>query len=136
MAIIGIDVGTVRVGCAIADPQVRIPFPVATWPRAAYEAERNILKLIEERAATLLVVGLPLDESGQRTDTCEMVEAFVRRIAKRNPIKIVYVDEAFSSIEAEEKMNMGAKRGAALDAQSACIILQRYFDLNPLEQKD
>lgn len=136
MAIIGIDVGTVRVGCAIADPQVRIPFPVATWPRAAYEAERNILKLIEERAATLLVVGLPLDESGQRTDTCEMVEAFVRRIAKRNPIKIVYVDEAFSSIEAEEKMNMGAKRGAALDAQSACIILQRYFDLNPLKQKD
>lgn len=136
MAIIGIDVGTVRVGCAIADPEVRIPFPVATWPRAAYEAERNILKLIEERAATLLVVGLPLDESGQRTDTCEMVEAFVRRIAKRNPIKIVYVDEAFSSIEAEEKMNMGAKRGAALDAQSACIILQRYFDLNPLKQKD
>ncbi len=133
MAIIGIDVGTVRVGCAIADPQVRIPFPVATWLRAAYEAEKNILRLIEERAATLLVVGLPLDESGQRTDTCEMVEAFVRRIAKRNPIKIVYVDEAFSSIEAEEKMNMGAKRGAALDAQSACIILQRYFDLNPLK---
>jgi len=133
MAIIGIDVGTVRVGCAIADPQVRIPFPVATWLRAAYEAEKNILRLIEERAATLLVVGLPLDQSGQRTDTCEMVEAFVRRIAKRSPIKIVYVDEAFSSIEAEEKMSMGAKRGETLDAQSACVILQRHFDLNPLK---
>jgi putative Holliday junction resolvase len=136
MAIIGIDVGTVRVGCAIADPTVRIPFPVAIWPRAAYEAEKNILQLIQERSATLLVVGLPLDESGQRTDTCEMVEAFVRRIAKRNPIPIVYVDEAFSSCEAAENIKMGAKRTESLDAHAACIILQRYFELNPLRQKD
>ena len=47
MAVIGIDVGTIRVGVAIADPAVRIPFPVATWPRAAYEAEKSILRLID-----------------------------------------------------------------------------------------
>jgi putative Holliday junction resolvase len=133
MAIIGIDVGTVRVGCAVADPTVRIPFPVATWQRAAYEAEKNILQLIQERSATLLVVGLPLDASGQRTETCEMVEAFVCRIAKRSPIPIVYVDEAFSSLEAEENIRMGARRAETLDAHSACIILQRYFELNPLK---
>jgi putative Holliday junction resolvase len=135
MSIIGIDVGTVRVGCAIADPTARIPFPVATWLRAAYEAEKNILGLIEERAASLLVVGLPLDDSGQRTDTCEMVEAFVRRIAKRSTIAIVYVDEAFSSLEAAEKLRQGARKAESLDAYAACLILTRYFDLNPLETK-
>ena len=131
MTIIGVDVGTVRVGVAIADPTVRIPFPVAIWPRAQYEAEKNILKLIEERKGTLLVVGLPLDDDGNRTDICENIEAFVRRLAKRTPIKIVYIDEAFSSVEASEKLSQAASTAYRVDAAAACLILQRYFDLNP-----
>ena len=118
-------------GVATADPTVRIPFPVAIWPRAQYEAERNILKLIEERKGTLLVVGLPLDEDGNRTDICENIEAFVRRIAKRTPITIVYIDEAFSSVEASEKLSLASSKAHRVDAAAACLILQRYFDLNP-----
>ena len=136
MAIIGIDVGTIRVGCAIADPVARIPFPVATWLRAAYEAEKKILQLIKERAATLLVVGLPLDDSGQTTDIWEMVEAFVRRISKRSTIPIVYVDEAFSSLEAAEKLRQGARKAESLDAYAACLILTRYFDINPVKPQN
>lgn len=128
---IGVDVGTVRVGVATADSTVKIPFPVAIWPRAQYEAERNLLKLIEERSATLLVVGLPLDPNGNRTKICETVDAFVRRIAKRTPIKIVYVDEAFSSVEASEKLSQANKHAQGLDAAAACLILDRYFTLNP-----
>ena len=130
MTIIGVDVGTVRVGVATADPTVRIPFPVAIWPRAQYEAEKNILKLIEERKANLIVVGLPLDEDGNRTDICENIEAFVRRLAKRTPVKIVYIDEAFSSVEASEKLSQAASSAQRVDAAAACLILQRYFDLN------
>ena len=62
MTIIGVDVGTIRVGVATADPTVRISFPVGVWPRAQYQAEKNLLKLIEERNASLLVVGMPLDQ--------------------------------------------------------------------------
>jgi putative Holliday junction resolvase len=131
MTIIGVDVGTVRVGVATADSTVRIPFPVAIWPRAQYEAEKNILKLIEERKGSLLVVGLPLDEAGNRTKICENIEAFVRRLAKRTPIKIVYIDEAFSSVEASEKLSQAASTAHRVDAAAACLILQRYFDLNP-----
>jgi putative Holliday junction resolvase len=131
MTIIGVDVGTVRVGVATADPTVRIPFPVAIWPRAQYEAEKNILKLIEERKGSLLVVGLPLDEDGNRTDICENIEAFVRRLAKRTPIKIVYIDEEFSSVEASEKLSQAASTAHRVDAAAACLILQRYFDLTP-----
>ena len=131
MTIIGVDVGTVRVGVATADPTVRIPFPVGIWPRAQYEAEKNLLKLIDERKGTLLVVGLPLDEDGNRTKICENIEAFVRRLAKRTPIKIVYIDEAFSSVEASEKLSQAASTARRVDAAAACLILQRYFDLTP-----
>ena len=123
--------GTVRVGVATADPSVKIPFPTGIWPRAQYEAEKNLLKLIEERKASLVVVGLPLDKDGSRTNICETVEAFVRRLAKRTSIKIVYIDEAFSSVEASEKLSQTASSAQHVDAFAACLILERYFELNP-----
>lgn len=131
MSVVGIDVGTVRVGCAIADPQVRIPFPVGVWPRAQYQAEKSLLNLIQERGVTTIVVGLPLDRHGQRTEICQKIEDFVRRLAKRTPVKIVYVDEAFSSLEASEKLSQAASTSQGVDAFAACLILDRYFELNP-----
>lgn len=131
MTVIGLDVGTVRVGVATADPQVKIPFPAGIWLRAQYEAEKNLLKLIEERSASLLVVGMPLDQLGNRTAICESIEGFVRRIAKRTPIKIEYVDEAFSSVEASEKLSLTTRSEQHVDAHAACLILERYFELNP-----
>jgi putative Holliday junction resolvase len=131
MTIIGVDVGTVRVGIATADPEVRIPFPLAVWPRANYQAEKGILSLIEERKASVLVVGMPLDAQGGATAMCESIQGFVRRIAKRTSIKIEYVDEAFSSVEASEKMSRASGPGHHVDAQAACLILERYFELTP-----
>ena len=85
MVVIALDIGTIRVGCAVADDSVRIPFPVAVWPRAKYKAEQEILKLINERKAALLVAGLPLGPDGDRTAICDSIESFVRRLAKRSP---------------------------------------------------
>ena len=86
--------------------------------------------------AVAVSVGLPLDDSGQTTDICEMVEAFVRRISKRSTIPIVYVDEAFSSLEAAEKLRQGARKAESLDAYAACLILTRYFDINPVKPQN
>jgi len=128
MTIIALDVGTVRVGCAVADASVQIPFPVAVWPRAKGHAERELLHLLEERKPQLLVVGLPLDEHGHRTPICETIEGFIRRIAKRATIKIVYVDEAFSSVEATQRAIQGSSSSKEVDAFAACLILERYFE--------
>jgi putative Holliday junction resolvase len=126
--IVAIDVGTVRVGCAVADSTVGIPFPVAVWERAQNRAEREILALIADRKAELLVVGLPLGPHGERTSTCETIEAFVKRLAKRSSITIVYVDEAFSSDEASQRLSAAAASPQAIDAHAACLILERYFE--------
>jgi putative Holliday junction resolvase len=128
MTIIAVDVGTIRVGCAAADESVRIPFPVAVWPRAQARAERELLKILEERQASLLIVGLPLDEHGHRTRICENIEGFIRRIAKRSVIKIVYVDEAFSSVEATQRAAHSSSSADEVDAFAACVILERYFE--------
>lgn len=126
--IVALDVGTVRVGCAVADDGVRIPFPVAVWPRAQGEAERHLLALLNERNAATLVVGLPLDQNGKPTPTCASIEAFARRIARRRQVSLHFVDESFSSLDAAERLNDAGHTRNHVDAHAACLILERYFE--------
>jgi putative Holliday junction resolvase len=131
MIILAIDVGTVRVGCAASDTTVGIPFPVAVWPRAQARAEKALLATIAERRAELLVVGLPLGPNGERTAICENIEGFVTRLAKRTPVTIVYIDEAFSSDEATQRLRAASASPEEIDAYAACLILERYLQANP-----
>ncbi|MFN4896778.1 MAG: Holliday junction resolvase RuvX [Pseudomonadota bacterium] len=128
MVVLAVDVGTVRVGAAWGDSSVKIAFPLAVWPKAQGGAERELLKVIAERRPELLVVGLPLGPSGERTATCEIVEGFVRRLVKRAPIRIEYIDEAFSSHDALERLRSAGAERTQLDAFAACLILERYFE--------
>lgn len=127
MVILAIDVGTVRVGCAVADSSVRISFPVAVWAKGKNQAEVALLKEIADRDAKVLVVGMPYGPSGERTAMCETAENFARRISKRAPISIVFVDESFSSEEASNKAQAVSKNKQAVDAFAACLILDRYL---------
>jgi putative Holliday junction resolvase len=132
--VLAIDVGTMRIGCAVADDSVRIPFPVATWPRASGEAEKEILRALTDRAASILVVGLPFGPNGERTTMCDNAEAFARRIERRAPVSVVYVDESFSSLDALGQLEGKRAPGQAIDSFAACNILARYFDGLPAEQ--
>jgi putative Holliday junction resolvase len=127
MIILAIDVGTVRVGCASGDTSVKIPFPVAVWERAQNRAEQALLSELAQRKAELLVVGLPLGPEGERTATCDSILAFVRRLSKRTSVKIVYVDESFSSHEAETRLKAAGATTHHIDAHAACLILEHYF---------
>ena len=127
MLVVAIDVGTVRVGAASGDSAVGIAFPLAVWPRAQGQAERALVEVIRERQPGVLVVGMPLGPNGERTATCDVVEQFVRRLSKRVAIQVEFVDEAFSSEDARERLQSAAAADAELDAYAAAIILERYF---------
>jgi putative Holliday junction resolvase len=97
------------------------------WERAQARAEKALLEEIKNRKAELLVVGLPLGPHGERTPTCDLVSAFITRLSKRSTIPIVYVDEAFSSDEASERLSEAGVSAGQIDAHAACLILERYF---------
>ena len=127
MIVVAIDVGTVRVGAAWGDAKVGIAFPLAVWPKAQGRAERELLAVIGERRPEVVVVGLPLGPQGERTATCEVVEGFVRRLVKRVSVRVEYIDEAFSSEDAAERVRSAGAAIADIDAYAACVILERYF---------
>ena len=133
---IGLDVGDKRVGVALSDLSGILASPFATFDRAQGRAEKAILSLYCEKSAKCLVVGLPLSEDGAKNQQCLKVENFCRRLSKRMDLKIYYIDEYASTIEAEDKLsNRGSKRGRGgvrpdLDAASAAVILQAFLDQN------
>jgi putative Holliday junction resolvase len=136
MVVLAIDVGTVRVGAAWGDSTVGIAFPLAVWPKAQGRAERELIAVLVERKVDVLVVGLPLGPHGERTATCDVVEGFVRRLSKRASVRVEFVDEAFSSQEAAERLESAGAERSELDAYAACLILERYFTYNPSQHRE
>lgn len=130
---LGIDYGTKRVGVAISSGSSGAT-PLATFATESGVAEKELLKLITEREITTLVVGLPLNEQGERTEQCDKIERFCRRITRRIKIELIYVDEHLTTVEAAERLKSRginpAKKGneGLLDQTAATIILQEYLD--------
>ena len=133
---LGLDVGDARIGVALGDAQTRIASPYRTYERSHGKAEREILRLVETEAIDTLVIGLPLNERGERTAQCIKVESFCRRIARRCNVRLVFVDEHLTTAEAEQQLRDSGSRAkrrsirqkGVLDAISASIILQSFFD--------
>lgn len=130
-SIIGLDIGDKRVGVAIAQEGAIVARPYVTYNRAQGEAEREILKLLHLESVSLIIAGLPLNQSDEMTLQGERTVNFCERLKKRSKVGIIYEDEYLSSREAQEVLGAsgrGRRRKAEIDQISAAIILQRYLD--------
>jgi putative Holliday junction resolvase len=107
--------------------------------RAKNRALQTVLSLLETYGIDELVVGYPYQEEGMSQEQCEDIIKFCRRIRRRTleglPLSIHLVDEAFSSVEAEEALSIDSaqkrqqkKIAGAIDAQAAVIIGKRYLE--------
>ena len=132
--LLGLDIGDVRVGAALAEPTTEIVTPHVTFLRKGGEAEAGIQALIAERGITTIVAGLPINEDGSEGEQCLKVRNFCRRLSRRTEVPIVFVDEYGSSVEADEiiaerratqgrrQRNVGER-----DSIAAALILERFI---------
>jgi putative Holliday junction resolvase len=129
--LLGLDVGDALVGVAVSRSGT-LAEPFKAFPRAAKEAEAEIIKLIKSQGVQLLVCGLPLSDDNKENTQCQKVRAFCDRITKRTGVEIVFVDEYCTSVDAGELLSLAGKRGRKrenrLDAAAAALILQAYLD--------
>ena len=122
----GLDVGDKRVGVSISDPLLMLASPLGVFLRS--EAEQRILKLTEEHRISKIVVGLPLNDDGTENEQCLKVKAFCRRLGRRTPVEIAYIDEYGSTCESIDLLKAGGGT-TGVDAAAACLILERAFNL-------
>ena len=132
MKFVGIDFGLKRTGIAVTDAGGRMAFPRCTLTWTSKEAFfASLLALLEAEAADAVVVGLPLDPHGGETLTTRQVRRFVARLQRRSPLPVYWMEEAYSSAEAQSDLHaagvFGAKARAVLDQQAAVHILSSFL---------
>ncbi len=125
--IVAIDVGLRRIGVAFGyDNSIAIPAdPIIRDNRK--NAAMKLSKLLKENGATKLIVGIPKGGSSE-DEMKRRIEHFVSLIEFDGDI--VYVDESFSTFEAQNLATFSSKKkDGKRDSLAAMIILQRYFAL-------
>lgn len=132
----GMDYGQRRIGLAVSDPTGTLATPVDTLVRRKGKRPplRRMEEIARERDVDMLVVGLPLDLQGNENDWCAEVRKVGDALALRLEVQVAYVDERFSSVQAEKAIrSIGLKKRARedkarVDAAAAAVILQRWLD--------
>lgn len=129
---LGVDVGSVRVGVAICDPDGLIATPLVTLPQAG--ALEGVIELIDEYEVVALVLGMPKHLKGHEGAAAQAARAFAQVLETRVSIPIHFVDERLTSAAAikglsEAGISTRDQRGV-VDQVAAAAILQLYLDSN------
>ncbi len=131
--IVALDIGDATIGVAAADELGVAAHPVTTLRRtASIKADvGRTAKLLQDLAATEVVVGLPLGNENEEGKQALKVKDFSVRLSRRLRVPLVYWDERFSTREAEEKMlEAGVSRAVRrrrIDQEAAAVILESYL---------
>ncbi len=130
--IIALDVGTKTIGVAVSDPSQTLARLECTLARKGLKADiPAIVALLDRHAAQKVVVGLPLELDGSEARSAQLARQ-VGEALRTLGRTVVYVDERFSSVEAQRQLiesGMNRKRRqAVIDQAAAAVILQAYLD--------
>ena len=130
MRIIGLDVGTKRIGIAKADTSVRIAIPNGYVLVNGQEIP-EILRIARLNDANFFVVGLPRSNDGNETAQSAYARKFADTLAASMPgARIYFQDESLTSVVAEERLKKRKKNfeKGEIDAEAASIILQDFIE--------
>lgn len=135
MRILGIDYGDSRVGIAITDPLLITAQGLET---ISYNGNDKILlnriqKIVEEYEVKTIVIGMPINMNGTKTERAEITEKFIHKLkSKLGKIEVITVDERLTTVEAHKTMNYldinKKKKRGLVDTISAVYILETYIN--------
>jgi putative Holliday junction resolvase len=131
--VLGLDLGDVRIGVAISDPERRVAVPLGTVHVGRPPGELlAIAALVRERAATLVVVGHPVPMRGGRGERAGHAETFAQALRGVLDVPVELQDERLSTVQAERALaaagTHGRERRRVVDASAATVILQAWLD--------
>jgi putative Holliday junction resolvase len=125
--VLAVDVGTVRVGVAASDPHRILASPVETVPAPGHA---RVAALAAERAAVLVVVGLPTSLSGRsESASADMARAYAVVLAALvAPVPVELVDERLTTVAATAALRASGRTGkrarAVVDQAAAVALLE------------
>jgi putative Holliday junction resolvase len=131
--ILALDIGEKRIGVAVSDPSGSVATPLVVLDATKVLGDgRDLIRLVDEYEARLVVVGLPLSMDGSEGPQAVSVRRSAKRLAGFLRVPVEFADERLSSAQASKAMgesgvSVRQARGS-VDMVAAAIFLQSYLD--------
>ena len=133
MKVLGLDLGTKRIGVAVSD-ELKIAAHVRKLIERKNDKEtvNSIIAVVEEEQVEKIVIGYPVNMNGTIGERAQYSEKMKVLLEKELSIPIILWDERLSTKEARDIMISASvsrkKRKKSIDSLAAQIILQNYLD--------
>ncbi|HEY8314350.1 MAG TPA: Holliday junction resolvase RuvX [Candidatus Baltobacteraceae bacterium] len=132
MSVLALDVGSKRIGVAVADPTESYALPLAVIERANLRDDlAEIVRIASEYLATELVVGDPVRLSGERGPAAEKMDRFVDQLQRVFSGTIHRVDERLTTAQVTKSLIAAdvsrTKRKTVVDKMAAALILESFL---------
>jgi putative holliday junction resolvase len=123
MRILALDHGSARCGCAISDPSgtLATPLPAVERPDTR-KGLAALARLVEEKGAERIIVGLPLTLAGDEGHQAELARRFAERLDRRVSVPVELHDERMTTRLAERTGGEGDA-----DSRAAAHLLESYL---------
>jgi putative Holliday junction resolvase len=134
--VLGVDLGSRRIGLAISDPAGAVATPRGVLERSGDPTadHRTITAVAREAGADRIVVGLPLSLSGEAGPAARAVleEVEAIRAEAGEGMRVETHDERLTTVTAERGLRATGvrphRRRELVDEVAAAVMLQSYLD--------
>jgi putative Holliday junction resolvase len=131
--VVGVDLGSRRIGVAVSDSGQTVATPVTTIDRTGDPAtdQREVLSVVQEYGAVGVVVGLPLSLSGSAGRAAVSAMKEVESLRQALGVEVDTVDERFTTRVAASGLRASGRRARrhreVIDAAAAAELLQTWL---------
>ena len=132
-ALMGLDLGTKTSGVAVSDGLRSVATPLETVRRKKFGLDAaRLLELVQGRAVSGIIFGLPRNMDGSEGPRCQSTRAFARNLSGLTDLPIGFWDERLSTVAAERALleadTSRKRRAEVIDHVAAGVILQGLLD--------
>lgn len=140
--VLGLDLGTVRIGLAVSDPLGLTAQPAGVLSRTSLARDlASLAAYVREREVERVIVGHPRRLSGVAGREAARAATFARRLAHvLGGIPVELWDERLTTAEAQRALLAAdvsrERRRQVVDAMAAALILQGWMDARRDARRD
>jgi len=132
--VLGIDLGSRRIGVAVTDSAQRVATGVTALLRSGDRTldHASLAELVAEYDAVGVVIGLPISLSGDLGPAATATLEEVSEIRAALAVEVVTVDERLSTVAATTALRAGGHREreqrGVIDQSAAAVVLQTWVE--------
>jgi putative holliday junction resolvase len=131
-SLMALDVGSKRIGVAIADPSGTFALPLATITRTNRRDDlASIKSYLDSYGVEELVVGDPVTLSGERGAAARAMDGFIESLHQIFSGTIHRIDERLTTAQATKTLIAAdvsrARRRQVVDRMAAALILESFL---------